>query len=70
MPEELLEEIEQTHALLMAARIAQETLFSKLGLTLGESTRISNFILTALPASRSVPAIVSVAIAAAAVVAA
>lgn len=70
MHTELQEEIEQTHALIMAARIAQETLFSKLGLSLGESTRIGNFILTALPATRSVPAIVSVAVSAAAIVAA
>lgn len=70
MHTELQEEIEQTHAMIMAARIAQEALFSKLGLALGESTRIGTFILTALPACRAVPAIVSVAVATAEVVAA
>lgn len=41
--------------------VLSETLFSELGLAPGESKRIGSFILTALRASRSVPAIVSVA---------
>lgn len=54
----------------MAARIATEALTSELGLAPGESTKIGDFILTSLPPSRSVPAIVSVALVAVSIVAA
>ena len=70
MPANLTDRMEQAHALMMAARIASESLCSELGLTPGESAKIGDFILTSLTPSRSVPAIVSVALVAVSVVAA